>query len=413
MPKFSFRATTALRTGSDFPALSSINGHQHTLRLPPSLSRDGRSALRASAARLDGGLQPGWHPDETAGPLSRGRQHPSWPGRADGDAIRPARSAMPDCGFGFDQDIAAGGYAWWYVDGMSDDGLHAVTIIGFQGSVFSPYYAWSGRDKPLDHCSVNVALYGRGTFGQHKWAMTERGEHDIERTADRFTVGPSGLSWDGQVLTIDLDERTPPFPLPIVSPIKGKIRVHPKVFTARAYELDPAARHAWWPIAPLARIEVDLAEPSLRWSGDGYIDCNRGVEPLEAGFKQWDWSRAPLRRGAVVVYDVDSRHGPIEPLAIKFDHAGNAEPIDLPKSVRLPPTLWLVGRNTRADAGKSARVVKTLEDSPFYARSLVEAQVAGERVTAIHESLSLTRFASPIVKWMLPYKMPRKATLKP
>jgi carotenoid 1,2-hydratase len=320
---------------------------------------------------------------------------------------------MPDCGFGFDQDIAAGGYAWWYVDGMSDDGRHAVTIIGFQGSVFSPYYAWSGRGRPLDHCSVNVAIYERGAFGRHKWAMTERGEHDIERTATRFTVGPSGLSWDGQTLDIDLDERTPPFPLPLTSPIKGRIRVHPKVFTSRAYELDPAARHVWWPIAPLARIEVDLAEPSLRWNGEGYIDCNRGVEPLEAGFTQWEWSRAPLKRGAVVVYDVDSRHGPIEPLAIKFDYAGNAESVDLPTSVRLMPTRWLVGRNTRTDAGKTARVVKTLEDSPFYARSLVEAHVAGERVTAIHESLSLNRFASPVVKWMLPYKMPRKATKPP
>jgi carotenoid 1,2-hydratase len=324
---------------------------------------------------------------------------------------------MPDCGFGFDQDIAAGGYAWWYVDGMSDDGLHAVTIIGFQGSVFSPYYAWSGRGNPLDHCAVNVALYSRSKFdlfgqfgGGHMWAMAERGANDIERTADRFTVGPSGLSWDGQTLTIDLDERTPPFPLPVTSPIRGKIRVHPKVFTAKAYELDPAARHAWWPIAPLARIELDLQEPGLRWTGDGYIDCNRGAEPLESGFTHWDWSRAALRRGAVVVYDVDSRHGPIEPLAIKFDNAGNAEPIDLPQSVRLPRTRWLVARNTRADAGQTARVDKTLEDSPFYARSLVNARVAGERVTAIHESLSLTRFASPIVKWMLPYKMPRKAS---
>jgi carotenoid 1,2-hydratase len=31
-------------------------------------------------------------------------------------------------------------------------------------------------------------------------------------------------------------------------------------------------------------------------------------------------------------------------------------------------------------------------------------------VTAVHESLSLNRFRTPIVQAMLPYKMPRKPT---
>ena len=32
---------------------------------------------------------------------------------------------------------------------MSDDGQHGLTIIAFLGSVFSPYYAWSGRGDPI------------------------------------------------------------------------------------------------------------------------------------------------------------------------------------------------------------------------------------------------------------------------
>ena len=240
--------------------------------------------------------------------------------------------------------------------------------------------------------------------------MTERDAGAVSRTQTSFQVGPSGMRWDGQTLVIDIEERTPPFPLPLTSRLKGRVRVHPKVFTNRAFELDPAARHAWWPIAPVARIEVELDEPALRWSGEGYIDSNRGAEMLEAGFRHWSWSRAAHESGAVVLYDVDSRHGAIEPLAMRFDRMGEAEPIELGKSTRLMPTRWLVPRSTRTDAGTSARVVKTLEDAPFYARSMIEATVGGERVTAIHESLSLTRFASPIVKWMLPYKMPRRET---
>ena len=37
--------------------------------------------------------------------------------------------------------VPHGGYAWWYVDALSDDGRHGLTIIAFVGSVFSPYYA--------------------------------------------------------------------------------------------------------------------------------------------------------------------------------------------------------------------------------------------------------------------------------
>jgi hypothetical protein len=56
-------------------------------------------------------------------------------------------------------------YLWWYVDALSDDGRHGLTIIAFVGSVFSPYYAWAHARGPAladDHCAINVALYGGG-----------------------------------------------------------------------------------------------------------------------------------------------------------------------------------------------------------------------------------------------------------
>ncbi len=62
--------------------------------------------------------------------------------------------------------VPAGGYAWWYVDGVSDDGRHGITVIAFLGSVFSPYYAWSRDKDPIDHSAVNVVLYGRPKAGR-------------------------------------------------------------------------------------------------------------------------------------------------------------------------------------------------------------------------------------------------------
>ena len=38
----------------------------------------------------------------------------------------------------FDAPVPPGGYAWWYVDALSDDGRHGLTVIAFVGSVFSP-----------------------------------------------------------------------------------------------------------------------------------------------------------------------------------------------------------------------------------------------------------------------------------
>ena len=108
----------------------------------------------------------------------------------------------------FDQPVAAGGYLWWYVDAISDDGRHALTLIAFVGSVFSPYYAlarWRGGGSadPENHVALNVALYGEGG---KRWTMTERARRHGRRTEGEFTIGPSGLSWDGQSLTVEIDE---------------------------------------------------------------------------------------------------------------------------------------------------------------------------------------------------------------
>ena len=67
-----------------------------------------------------------------------------------------------------------------------------------------------------------------------------------------------------------------------------------------------------------------------------------------------------------------------------------------------------MARETRSEDRDRTVVLKTLEDSPFYARSLVKATLFGERTVAMHESLDLDRFRNPIVQSMLPYRMPRR-----
>jgi carotenoid 1,2-hydratase len=96
-------------------------------------------------------------------------------------------------------------------------------------------------------------------------------------------------------------------------------------------------------------------------------------------------------------------------MALRIANDGNAEVCEMPEPVVLPKTGWRVDRLTRADAGHSAHIRATWEDTPFYSRTALASRMFGEEVKAVHESLSLDRFRSPVVQWMLPFRMPRKA----
>ena len=63
--------------------------------------------------------------------------------------IREARGRNDLARPRFDIRVEKNGYAWWYIDGISKDGTKAISIIGFIGSVFSPWYKWSGRKAQM------------------------------------------------------------------------------------------------------------------------------------------------------------------------------------------------------------------------------------------------------------------------
>ena len=301
--------------------------------------------------------------------------------------------------------MTPGGYAWWYIDALSDDGREALTVIAFVGSVFSPYYAAArrrGGADPQDHCAINVAVYGE--HGK-RWSMTERGRGAIRRTQDRFVVGPSAVTWQAGTLTVQIDEIAVPWP----RRIRGEVRLRADALVDHPVALDAAGRHHWTALAPCARVEVDLEAPARRWSGHGYLDMNSGDEPLEDGFSSWHWSRCALADGSTaVLYEVQRRAGDREGFGLRFDRRGAVHAFPPPAQAALPGTGWGIARGTRADDAAKARVRRTLEDTPFYARSVLSSRLLGEEVTAVHESLSLDRFRSRWVQALLPFRMPRR-----
>ena len=255
----------------------------------------------------------------------------------------------------------------------------------------------------MDHSSLNLALYGP----RARWTMTERGHRSVARDRDTLAIGPSEISWRDGMLVIDVEERDKRLFNPFQRRVTGQIRIYPETANPMPFALDPAGKHIWHCLAPRARIEVEMRDPALCWSGNAYLDSNHGSESLEEGFRHWHWTRAHLGDEAAVFYEGVRRDGSEFASAIRFDRTGMPSEAELPMVAPLPNTLWQMERKTRSERGY-ADVVRTWEDAPFYARSELELSLYGKRVSAVQESLDLDRFASPVVQFMLPYRMPRR-----
>lgn len=270
--------------------------------------------------------------------------------------------------------------------------------------MFSPYYAAARRRGPTtaeQHCAVNVVLH---EGNRQRWAMTERGAVSMSRRRERLDIGRSSLEWNGTSLRYRVDEVTFPWP----GRIRGEITFTPGGGGAGEHALDTAGRHRWLPLAPRGRVQVDLDAPRMRWSGAGYFDHNRGSEPLERAFHHWSWSRWAGSRGTLLHYDACRRGS--DPLALHLAHCPERGFRTLPPIGHEPlrHSRWRIARSAPADSGTTPRVMRTLLDSPFYARSLLESTLQGERLTGFHESLSLDRFDTRWVQALLPFRMPRR-----
>ncbi|WP_424180429.1 carotenoid 1,2-hydratase [Yoonia sp. TsM2_T14_4] len=285
---------------------------------------------------------------------------------------------------------------------MSACGTKAVSVIGFIGSVFSPWYAWSGRGDPANHCCINVATYGPGG----RFTMTDRGRQALRTSTDTLQVGPSSMHWNGKALVIDINEISGP---PVISRVQGQITITPRAVTSVELPLTPDGAHVWRPFAPSSDITVDLAAKGWQWSGHGYFDANFGTRPLEDDFKFWTWGRYPTKAGATCIYDATRRDGSMLETAIAFEHDGTARQVSAPPRVPFKSSGWRIRRETRADPGIAPRQVLGMLDAPFYSRSAVQTVLDGETVTGVHEALDLDRYASPLIKPMLAFRVPRRA----
>lgn len=283
---------------------------------------------------------------------------------------------------------------------MSDDRASSLVVIALLGNPFSPRY-WRGRAEgtahALDHCAMNVAVDAPGL---RRWALTERTKEAVRRDAEHVAIGSSTMRLvDSKRIVVDLDERSAPWG----SRIRGRVTLEPRVTHDRVVLLDDAGEHDWCPRFPLGRVHVDLVEPRMRFSGTGYLDENSGSRALETAFQRWSWARIANDEEVAIAYDVDLASGARRSHGMRIS-AGGVEPFAPPYPVHLGRTRFALPRALPSESGKGS-IVRTLEDGPFYARSVVETTLGGRDAHGIHETVCLERFSSRWVQFLLPFRM--------
>lgn len=245
---------------------------------------------------------------------------------------------------------------------------------------------------------MNVALYGEQ---KRAWSLRERAISPSDRSSDGVAIGPSSMRWQGDRLRVEIDERTTPFG----RSLRGSVTLYPELCTGLSLRIDERGEHRWWPVSPLARIEVDLPEPGVRFTGHGYYDANAGPVPLESAFETWSWSRARSDDLAFLTYDLKSSAGPRHSLAFKVSARGEVADLDPVWSASLRRSYWGLTREARVDAGEPCRIVRSLEDGPFYSRALVATRFDGRPVLAMHEALAAHRLRRRWVQRLVEYRM--------
>ncbi len=247
---------------------------------------------------------------------------------------------------------------------------------------------------------MNAVVY---QGGRSRWAFTEPAPATVERRPHVFALSGSVLERTSDTLTFTLDERSAPWG----TRVRGTVRIELHAGSPESFALDGAGEHRWWPVGALGRAQVELSAPALRFEGSAYHDCNYGRAPLESAFERWSWSRTDLHDQVGIVYDVVERDGTTTEMGLRIDRTGGVHPFHAEFPTLLPRGAWGMSRPTRTASAEPATLVQSLEDTPFYTRSVVRSRFDERTVHAVHESVSLDRFTQPWVQSLLPFRMRR------
>jgi hypothetical protein len=201
-----------------------------------------------------------------------------------------------------------GGFAWWYLDMVNEEGDGLVAIWSF-GLPFLPGLAGAARrgapQVPASRPSFNLALY-RG--GEQVWYALREYEADEawwSKEGDRWGFGANRFMsrrvGGRQELEISVDLDVPGSR----DRLLGEILVGGAARQESAGDVMGDSAHDWTPLMGPAtgRAELRCGRERYAFDARAYHDRNGGERPLhDLGFSHWHWGRLAFPDREVVYY---------------------------------------------------------------------------------------------------------------
>ncbi len=327
-----------------------------------------------------------------------------------------------------------GGFTWFYVDLIDDQGRGA-TVIWSWGLPFLPGYAGAARsgraERPLDRPSVNVVVYGdrREEF----YLLSELPAEDCRWGEDgrSWRLGDCTFTWtdtpgpDGattiRTLRADLDLALPTGgratgTLELTGPLR-----HDPGRPAPQPAAGHGSTHAWTPmVTGPARLDLHTPSGTLRVAGRGYHDRNSADRPLhELGIRQWWWGRIALPGRDLVFYQLlPSQPGAAaRDIVVELAADGTCRALeDAGLQVgRLRRSTWGLRWPTTATFpdpdGRPVQVQVSalLDNGPFYHRYLLHGRCGDDEGYGIGENVVPDRVDTDLLRPLVRMRVHRAA----
>jgi len=295
-----------------------------------------------------------------------------------------------------------GGFAWWYVDMVNDDGDGLVMIWSF-GLPFLPGLASAARaGRPLSpdaRPSLNLAIYEGGALAAY--TLREYAPEDVEWSEDgmKWRFGPNVIRAERTPTThklhADLDVDVPGAGERLVGTLhlEGVARKPHDV----GADFDP--QHDWTPLMGPATGHLDVTmgrQASFVFGGRAYHDRNGGTKPLhDLGFSHWIWGRMAFRDREMLYYILwpEAKQREVVSLGMVIHDDGRTEVIErLGVKLSQPRMAWASMTYHQSieltHEGKPWLTVHPrhiVDNGPFYLRFIMDAYHEGQRAVGTAE----------------------------
>lgn len=277
---------------------------------------------------------------------------------------------------------APGGFAWWYCDLVDDDGNGVIAILSL-GLPFLPGYASLARrsEAPAARLRPSVFLSAVRNHRLCFWALHEVEPSDVVWEADRVRLGGSGLDVrieGGQVyMQAALQGQLPGCAwhaeLDVIGPLRQPSGPEPS-----------QAAHEWTILTAVARGTASLTARSehLAVEGRAYFDRNAGDASLDGlDCASWTWGRLAFPAAERVWYLATDTEGRHHSLAMTVHADGRSELVrGIVEARGQRRGRWGMPYPAEIAVGDSlaVRMPRPIDDSPFYARYVVQGECDGQ-----------------------------------